>query len=111
MPQKFSPLGCIVAFFLALPGVVSTAQGHGALHEQFAYVNRELAARPDDPELLLRRADLHRQHHDWVAAIQDIDSAAQAGAAPGPFAMSRAQLAASQGGWELALDNAVDTLD
>jgi tetratricopeptide (TPR) repeat protein len=58
---------------LALPG---PAFAHPELEAQIGHLTTELAHRPEDAELLLQRADLHRRHGDLASARADIDAAA-----------------------------------
>ena len=46
---------------------------HGASHEMIGSVSREIASRPDDALLYLRRANLHLEHGDWRACLFDAD--------------------------------------
>jgi predicted Zn-dependent protease len=55
-------------------GVVS-ALGHGDVHLQIIEITKEIEKTPRNPELFMRRADLHRAHGDWDAAQADYDHA------------------------------------
>jgi len=55
-------------------GVVS-AFAHGDIHLQIIEVTKEIEKTPRNPELFVRRADLHRAHADWDAAQADYDHA------------------------------------
>lgn len=60
------------ALFATCAGAVSTpALAHGALHDQIANMDRQIAADPQSAALYLRRAELHRIHREWDAADQD----------------------------------------
>jgi tetratricopeptide (TPR) repeat protein len=48
---------------------------HGPLHEQIAAVTSEIAGRPRDARLYLKRAELRRLHEDWDLAKSDYDRA------------------------------------
>lgn len=48
---------------------------HGASHELIESASREIAARPDDAPLYLRRAVLHLEHGDWRACLLDVGEA------------------------------------
>lgn len=48
---------------------------HGDLHERIQALNARLAIRTNDAALLVQRAELHREHHDWLAAASDLDQA------------------------------------
>jgi tetratricopeptide (TPR) repeat protein len=64
----------LVACLSLLPGL---AAAHGDLHEQIAALSQRIARDPANPDLLLRRGELHRQHRDWEAALADYDRAAR----------------------------------
>jgi tetratricopeptide (TPR) repeat protein len=51
--------------------VCAPALAHGDLDEQIANIDRQIAARPEDAALYLRRAELHRIHREWEAAARD----------------------------------------
>ena len=48
---------------------------HGDLHERIQVLNARLAIATNDAALLVQRAELHREHHDWLAAAVDLDQA------------------------------------
>ena len=48
---------------------------HGTSHELIEAATREIASRPDDAPLYLRRANLHLEHGDWCACLLDVDEA------------------------------------
>ena len=50
---------------------------HGDLHEQIAEVTRQIARRPDDARLYVKRGELHRFHGERDAALADYDRAAR----------------------------------
>jgi tetratricopeptide (TPR) repeat protein len=57
-------------------GVASPpAFAHGDLHGLIQNVTREIEQAPRNPELYLRRAELHRAHEGWDAALADIERA------------------------------------
>lgn len=51
------------------------AQAHGDLQERIDAATAEISRAPGDAQPLLRRAELHRLHEDWAAALADCDSA------------------------------------
>lgn len=57
----------LVLFLQLIP-----AFGHGALDEQIAKVSSQISENPIDPELYLKRADLHKSHRDLPAAHKDL---------------------------------------
>jgi tetratricopeptide (TPR) repeat protein len=50
---------------------------HGAIHERILSISRQIEERPHEAGLFSRRADLERQHHEWDAALADIERARQ----------------------------------
>lgn len=92
----------LVAFVVgALP---SAALAHGDLHEQIERVSRRIAARPEVASLYLRRAELHRDHGDWPAALADVQRAAERGAPTAETALLRGLVFADAGSRASALD-------
>ena len=57
-----------------LLGILS-AFGHGDLHLQIVEITKEIEKTPLNPELFMRRAELHRAHSDWDASQADYDHA------------------------------------
>lgn len=53
------------------------ASAHGDLHEQIAEVTRQIARRPGDAPLYVKRGELHRFHGEIRAALADYDRAAR----------------------------------
>ncbi len=52
---------------------------HGDSHEQIAAVTKEISEHPNQPELLLKRAELHRLHGEFGLALADCQQAEKAG--------------------------------
>ena len=68
----------IVAVLLLLgsgPRLLFPAHAHGPLHEQLVEVSAQLAAHPDDFDLLLRRGELQRLHGSWAESRADFEHA------------------------------------
>ena len=61
----------LFAFGAVLFGALAAAFAHGDLHEAIVAVSQVIAESPGDAALLLRRAELHRQHLNWPAAEAD----------------------------------------
>jgi tetratricopeptide (TPR) repeat protein len=61
---------------LAVSGL---AFGHGDLDHQIAHVSADIKKSPKKMGLYLKRADLHRAHKDYAAALRDIAVAEAAG--------------------------------
>jgi tetratricopeptide (TPR) repeat protein len=67
-----------LALALLLCGLGTTrASAHGDLHDQIAEVTQQIARRPDDARLYVKRGELHRFHREWDAALADYDRAAR----------------------------------
>ena len=50
---------------------------HSDLHLRITALSERLAQEPGNAALYLKRGDLHHQHQDWSAALQDFDHAAR----------------------------------
>ncbi|MEP6703030.1 MAG: tetratricopeptide repeat protein [Betaproteobacteria bacterium] len=60
------------AFCVAVLVIIACpAFAHGDLHGQIVEMDRQIAAQPTNTALLLRRAELHRIHREFVAADSD----------------------------------------
>lgn len=60
-------------------GSAGPALGHADLHERIEALGERLEESPDDVELLLRRADLYRQHREFDLALRDVDAVERLG--------------------------------
>jgi tetratricopeptide (TPR) repeat protein len=60
---------------LTLVAATGSAAAHPAIDRQIADMNARIEARPDDPDLYVRRGELHRIHQDWAAAEADFKKA------------------------------------
>lgn len=99
LSHSFLAASLSVALFL---GVQKKACAHGSQHEQITAISEALKTKPDDAELLLMRAGLHREDQAWDAATADISFAEKAGANAGLLALSRTELAVARADWESA---------
>ena len=61
------------------PLLVAALLAHGDLDLQIAEITRRIERAPGDASLRLRRAELHRAHEDWPAAIADLRRAGELG--------------------------------
>ncbi len=62
---------CLLALVLAPPMAVA----HGDLHEQIVAISQRIQAEPSNAALVLRRAELYREHGQWAQADADYDRA------------------------------------
>lgn len=60
---------------LSLAGMPRAARAHADLLLQIEEVTREIEKNSKDPELYIRRGELHRAHVDWEAAYADYEKA------------------------------------
>ena len=69
----------VIVFLLCATAVAALHRpevfAHGTSHELIEAATREIASRPDDAPLYLRRANLHLEHGDWRACLLDVDEA------------------------------------
>ena len=81
----------------ALAAWATTASlfAHGDLHEQIEAVTAQIAKEPGNAELLLKRAELHRAHEEWAAALADYDRVDLL--APGRTSLGRGLVLLAQG--------------
>lgn len=77
--------------------LVCPASGHGDLHDRIAGLTREIAERPNDGSLYLRRAQLHASHEDLAAAESDFTKAERLQAPAKALQLGRGQLLLAQG--------------
>src|SRR2546428_1170647 len=64
-------------WFVVFLLIERVAIAHGDLHERIAALSEQIADAPGNARLYLQRAELHRQHEDWTAALADCDKAAE----------------------------------
>lgn len=62
----------VMAVWWAVP---ITLHAHAAIDVRMADVDRRIAAEPQNGGLYLKRAELHRLHEDWAAALADYQRA------------------------------------
>ena len=73
----FPRLSC--AAVAALLAAVQFASAHGSFHDRMNELAAELAARPQDSTLYVRRTQLYLEHGEWKAALTDIERAERLG--------------------------------
>lgn len=72
--DRFIVILGVVAFTLVIRPHFLLA--HGPLDQQIADATKEIRQHPNDPNLYLKRGELHHFHEDWLAALADYDTAA-----------------------------------
>lgn len=72
-------LWLLVAIALGLCGLWTAPQvhAHADEHERLAALTAQIAMTPQEPLLYLQRAELHRVHQDWAAALADYTQVVQ----------------------------------
>jgi predicted Zn-dependent protease len=55
----------------------SAARAHGSYDERLARASERVAASPQDPDPLIRRTLLRREHRDFAGALADLEAAAK----------------------------------
>jgi len=63
-----------LALFVGLASVMN-AEAHGALDERIRMITVQIGLATNNAQLYLQRAELHREHKDWKAALVDYDRA------------------------------------
>jgi len=91
----FPRLSC--AAVAALLAAVQFASAHGSFHEMMDELAYELAARPQDSTLYVRRTQLYLEHGEWKAALTDIERAERLGSDTAGLDLLRAQALALGG--------------
>ena len=85
-------LACLLAT-LAPPNAVA----HGDLHEQVVTISRRIEADPANSDLIVRRAELYREHGQWPQADADYDRAGKLAPANPAISLGRGKLYLSMG--------------
>ena len=76
MKRGFSkPARLLLGLGLILQWSNPPAWAHGDLHERIQTLNAKLTTATNAAALYVQRAELHREHHDWLAAAVDLDRA------------------------------------
>ena len=76
-PKSLLSFGMQLAFCCWLVFLTSLALAHDDLHEQIARATQQIRKDPRNPELYLKRGELHRAHRDWTKALADYNRAAR----------------------------------
>jgi tetratricopeptide (TPR) repeat protein len=71
-----TPLYFLAALGCLLAASRPAAHAHGELHDMILQATKDIEKNPRDPLLYLKRAELHRAHLGWDAAMADIERAA-----------------------------------
>lgn len=76
---------------LAWLAVAQSVAAHGSFHEMMDELAIEMAARPQDSTLYVRRTQLYLEHGEWKAALTDIERAERLGSDTASLDLLRAQ--------------------
>lgn len=87
-PGRRLVLACLLLATLASPIAVA----HGDLHEQIVAISQRIEADPSNADLILRRADLYREHGQWPQADADYDRAGKLAPANPAISLGRGKL-------------------
>jgi predicted Zn-dependent protease len=68
------------------------ATAHGDVHESIVAVTAEIEKNPQQADLFVRRASLHRAHQDWALALADLEQAQKLDPAQTVLDLSRGEL-------------------
>jgi tetratricopeptide (TPR) repeat protein len=79
-----------------------SVQAHDGIHARLSRLDVALADQPDQPELLVRRADLHRRHDEATLAWADLRRARALPGGRDHVLIVEAELARDLGWWQLA---------
>lgn len=93
-----------------LSGAAQHATAHGDLHERIVALTGQLRTNRTNPDLWLRRADLHRQHGEFKSAQADIGKAARLRPAWAATSLQRARVFSDMGKLPDAISAATDCL-
>ena len=84
---------------------LSSVDAHGDLHELIEQVNRKLAKDPSNAGLLIERANLYRQHHEFDKALVDLKKAEMIEPKSTDLYILKAKVLSGQGKWKEAVEN------
>lgn len=73
------------------------AVAHGDLHEQIVAISQRIQAEPSNAALVLRRAELYREHEQWPQADADYDRAGRLAPANPAVSLGRGKLYLAMG--------------
>ena len=85
-------LMCSFACLALILVLAIRAVAHGDFEERIRAANRAVEATPSNPEPRLIRAELHRRHGNFAAALKDLDDASQLSPVPDRLDYLRAQI-------------------
>lgn len=92
---------CVLAL---LPMFLPEARAHQDLLARIALLTEQIRTNGSSAELLVQRADLYRNHQDWVPALWDYDAAEKASTNSAVVDLGRALTLAGLGKWVEARD-------
>lgn len=104
-PLTSTPFRLLEAALLMATFAFAAPEGtHGDLHERIAILTARLAADPNNVDLYLDRADLHRQHADFANMSADLRRAEALGAKSSALLRIEAASLVDRSEWKAALD-------
>lgn len=106
-PGRHFVFACLLALVLA----PLMAVAHGDLHEQIVAISRRVEADPTNADLILRRAELFREHEQWPQADADYERAGKLAPDNPAISLGRGKLYLAMGRLDAAraaLDSVLD---
>lgn len=97
----------ILAFAAVLALEPQSAHAHADLLIQIEEATRDIAKNPKDPELYLKRGELHRAHVEWEAAYADYERALALNPSMAEIELYRGRLFV-ESGWPLSAKACLD---
>lgn len=78
------------------------ASAHGSFHDLMQSIDQQIAQKPADASLFLRKADIYLEHGEWQPCLIEVERVERL--APGEFAtdLTRGRALAMAGRWELS---------
>ncbi len=102
--RSWRPAPWRYAFLVLAALAAGPLVGHTDLHLQIQALGAAIANRPNEPELYLKRANLHRRHGDWNRARGDLQRARWLGADDHAVDLLDARILAESGQYAKALE-------
>lgn len=91
-----------VVVLLALLGLSVDAAAHGTFHDLMQSIDQEIAVRPQDASLVLRRADIYLEHNEWQPCLVEVEKVERMAPGQFPTDLTRGRALAIAGQWQLS---------